>query len=114
MLGCYGLDAERGGLNLIRCWVVVDPDAERGGSARGRVDSMQCQGIASAAALGAVRVPCQGLLPGCGIVMLPHCRARGTVWAWRRDVARARRCETRAVPRVWALARVSCRVIAFS
>lgn len=35
MLGCYGLDAERGGLNLIRCWVVVDPDAERGGSGAG-------------------------------------------------------------------------------
>ena len=62
VLGCYGLDAERGGLNLIRCWVVVDPDAERGGSgAGGRVDSMQCQGIAQPRRLGAVRVPCQGI-----------------------------------------------------
>ena len=64
------------------------------GLARGRVDSMQRQGIAWPRRLGAVRVPRQG------VAQVRH-----------RDVARARRCETRAVPRVWALARVSCRVI---
>ncbi len=35
VLGCYGLDAERG-LNLIRCWVVVGPMRSGGGSGAGR------------------------------------------------------------------------------
>ena len=54
------------------------------------------------------------VLPRCGIVMLPHCRARELFGRGIVMRPRARRCETRAVPRVWALARVSCRVIAFS
>lgn len=54
------------------------------------------------------------VLPGCGIVMLPHCRARELFGRGIVMRPRVRRCETRAVPRVWALARVSCRVIAFS
>ena len=60
VLGCYGLDAERG-LNLIRCWVVVGPIRGGGGSGAGRVDSMQRRGIAQLRRLGAVRVPCQGV-----------------------------------------------------
>ena len=59
VLGCYGLDAERGGLNLIRCWVVVDPmrsgvDLARG---QGRLDAVP--GYCSAAAPGC----CPGTVP---------------------------------------------------
>ena len=35
VLGCYGLDAERG-LNLIRRWVVVGPMRSGGGSGAGQ------------------------------------------------------------------------------
>ena len=35
VLGCYGLDAERG-LNLIRCWVVMGPMRSGGGSGAGQ------------------------------------------------------------------------------
>ena len=42
-----------GGLNLIRCWVVVDPMRSGVDLARGGVDSMQRQGIAQPRRLGA-------------------------------------------------------------
>ena len=80
-----------------QCWDVVGPMRSGGGSGAGQVDSMQRQGIAWVRHRDVAPLPCWG-----------------TVWARHRDAVRARRCETRAVSRVWALARVSCRVIAFS
>ena len=51
---------------------------------------------------------------GSGAGQVDSMQRQGIAWVRHRDAVRARRCETRAVPRVWALARVSCRVIAFS
>lgn len=66
--GLPGGPRDSAGMLWARCGAGVD-------LARGGVDSMQRQGIARPRRLGAVRVPSK-VLPGCGIVMLPHCRAR--------------------------------------
>lgn len=75
VLGCCGLDAERG-LNLIRWWVVVGPMRSGVDLARGRLTRCSAK-----------------VLPGCGIVTLPHCRAgelfgRGIVMRSERGVAK--------------------------
>ena len=97
MLGCYGLDAERGGLNLIRCWVVVGLMRSGGGSGAG-VGLTRCSARVllsrGAWVLSGYRAK---VLPGCGIVMLPHCRARelfgrGVVMWPERGVAKHGRC----------------------
>ena len=96
VLGCCGLDAERG-LNpdtvLGRC----GPDAERGWIWRGagltRCSARVLLGC-GAWVLSGYRAK---VLPGCGIVMLPHCRARelfgrGVVMWPERGVAKHGRC----------------------
>ena len=96
MLGCYGLDAERG-LNLIRRWVVVGPMRSGGGSGAGagltRCSARVLLGR-GAWVLSGYRAK---VLPRCGIVMLPHCRARelfgrGVVMWPERGVAKHGRC----------------------
>ena len=59
VLGCYGLDAERG-LNLIRCWVVVGP-------MRSGVDLARDGGMTRCSA---------GVLLSCGAWVLSGCVAR--------------------------------------
>jgi len=75
VLGCYGFDAERG-LNLIRCRVVVGLMRSGGGSGAGAgLTRCSARVLLSRGAW----VPSgyrAKVLPGCGIVMLPHCRAR--------------------------------------
>ena len=94
-LGSWEGSRDSAGMLWARCGTGVEPDtvlgrcgpdAERGWIWRGA-------GLTRCSA---------GVLLSCGAWVLSGC------------VARARRCETRAMPRVWALARVSCRVIAFS
>ena len=96
VLGCYGLDAERG-LNLIRCRVVVGLMRSGGGSGAG-VGLTRCSARVllsrGAWVLSGYRAK---VLPGCGIVMLPHCRARelfgrGVVMWPERGVAKHGRC----------------------
>ena len=96
VLGCYGLDAERGvepDTVLGRC----GPDAERGWIWRGagltRCSARVLLGR-GAWVLSGYRAK---VLPGCDIVMLPHCRARELfgrgIMMWpERGVAKHGRC----------------------
>ena len=69
-LGSWEGPRDSAGMLWARCGTGVEPDtvlgrcgpdAERGGSGGGGVDSMQRQGIAQPRRLGAVRIPCQGV-----------------------------------------------------